>query len=111
MKERDAFGAIYGPGLGPEVADEEADLRGDVLEEELTQRPLGGYLPAWTSQLAPQHYHQWHAYKVWTKVATVRSGPRMDSPIVGEIACKTELVAVEEWMVPVGHRADDTDAV
>ena len=46
-----------------------------------------------------------HRYRVFTKVATVRSGPEMTAPVVGEIACKSVVVAVEECVVAVDARS------
>ena len=107
IKDRDSFKAVFKDYvLGPPLFDEEAELRGDVLENELKERPLGGYVVKdWTSQLAPQRYHQFHYYKVFTKVATVREGPEMTSPVVGEVACKTVVCAVEEFMIPVDPKS------
>ena len=114
IKERSAFLETFGVTddasfrknpFGPPLEDEENDVRGIVLEEELRERPLGGYVAPWKSALAPQGYHSCHYYKVFTKVATVREGPRLDSPIVGEIACKTVVCGVKEWMIPVDPKS------
>ena len=113
VKSRDVFTQVFPDYvLGPPLFDEEAELRGDVLENELKDRPMGGYVvPGWTSQLAPHRYHQWHFYKVFTKVATVREGPDLKSPVVGEVACKTVVCATGEFVIPVDPKSWETTPI